>query len=123
VQKLSPGVHGLSNHLLDTPWPKVVRGKQRLQQVLANEPEANALLDLLQDRAPALPSELPDTGVGTELERVLSPALIVSQRYGTRASTAVLFGADASVSFTERTILPGGKIGPTISLHFSLDRH
>jgi uncharacterized protein with NRDE domain len=123
VQKLSPGVHGLSNHLLDTPWPKVVRGKQRLQQVLASEPETNALLDLLQDRVPASASELPDTGIGTELERVLSPALIVSQRYGTRASTAVLFGADASVCFTERTILPGGKIGPTISLRFSLDRH
>jgi uncharacterized protein with NRDE domain len=120
---LLPGVHGLSNHLLDTPWPKVVRGKRGLQQVLAQEPDSNALLDLLQDREPALASELPDTGVGTELERVLSPALIVTPRYGTRASTAVLFGADDSVSFTERTILSGGKIGPTISLRFNLSRN
>ncbi len=122
VQQLSPGVHGLSNHLLDTPWPKVERGKQRLEAALAREPDAETLLDLLGDREPAPESELPDTGIGVELERVLSPALIVSPQYGTRASTAVLFGADASVSFAERTILPGGNTGPTVSLRFSLER-
>jgi uncharacterized protein with NRDE domain len=120
VQKLSPGVHGLSNHLLDTPWPKVVRGKQRLQAVLADAPGAEALLDLLHDREPAAEGELPDTGIGAELERVLSPALIVSPQYGTRASTAVLFGRDGGVSFSERTILRGGDSGATVSLHFSL---
>ena len=119
VQKLSPGIHGLSNHLLDTPWPKVARGKQRLQAALAGEPNAETLLDLLHDREPAAEGELPDTGVGADLERVLSPALIVSPQYGTRSSTAVLFGRDGSVSFTERTILPGGSTGPTVSLCFS----
>lgn len=121
VQELSPGIHGLSNHLLNTPWPKVVRGKQRLQQALARGPDAEALLELLHDREPAPESELPDTGIGAELERVLSPALIVSPQYGTRSSTALLFGADGSVSFTERTILPGGGTGPTVSLRFSLE--
>jgi len=120
VQKLTPGIHGLSNHLLDTPWPKVARGKQRLQAALAEEPSAEALLDLLHDREPAAESELPDTGIGAELERVLSPALIVSPQYGTRASTGVLFGRDGRVSFSERTILPGGDIGATVSLRFSL---
>lgn len=122
VEQLSPGIHGLSNHLLDTPWPKVERGKQRLQAALAGEPSAETLLDLLHDREPAPEGELPDTGVGLELERVLSPALIVSPQYGTRASTAVLFAGDGRVSFTERTILPGGSTGPTVSLSFSLDR-
>jgi uncharacterized protein with NRDE domain len=122
MQQLSPGIHGLSNHLLDTPWPKVTRGKQRLQAALADEPNAEALLDLLHDREPAAENELPDTGVGADLERVLSPALIVSPQYGTRASTAVLFGGDGSVSFSERTILPGGDTGATISLRFRLDR-
>jgi uncharacterized protein with NRDE domain len=121
VQKLPPGIHGLSNHLLDTPWPKVERGKQRLQQALERGPEVDALLELLSDREPAPASELPDTGVGADLERVLSPALIVSPQYGTRASTALLFGSDGSVSFTERTILPGGHAGATVSLSFSLD--
>lgn len=122
VAELSRGIHGLSNHLLDTPWPKVERGKQRLQALLAGAPSAGTLLDLLYDREPARAGELPDTGVGPELERVLSPALIVSPQYGTRASTAVLFGEDGGVSFSERTILPGGESGPTVSLRFSLER-
>jgi len=122
VQALLPGIHGLSNHLLDTPWPKVVRGKRRLQQAMERGPDASALLDLLHDREPAQAGELPDTGIGADMERVLSPALIVSPQYGTRASTALLFGSDGSVSFTERTILPGGAIGPSISLRFSLRR-
>jgi uncharacterized protein with NRDE domain len=122
VEALSPGVHGLSNHLLDTPWPKVTRGKRRLQGLVGGEPSAEALLDLLHDSEPARADEMPDTGVGAELERTLSPALIVSPQYGTRASTAVLFGQDGSVSFTERTILPQGRTGPTVNLRFSLDR-
>ncbi|HEY5290735.1 MAG TPA: NRDE family protein [Burkholderiales bacterium] len=122
VQQVPPGIHGLSNHLLDTPWPKVERGKRRLQAALAGEPDAETLLDLLHDREPAAASELPDTGIGAEMERVLSPALIVSPQYGTRASTAVLFGEDGSVSFSERTILPGGNTGATVSLRFSLER-
>lgn len=121
THQVSPGIHGLSNHLLDTPWPKVERGKQRLLAALAGEPSAEALLDLLYDREPAPERELPDTGVGLELERVLSPALIVSPHYGTRASTAVLFAGDGSVSFAERTILPGGSTGSTVSLRFNLD--
>jgi uncharacterized protein with NRDE domain len=122
AQPVSPGIHGLSNHLLDTPWPKVERGKRRLLAALAGEPDAETLLDLLHDREPAPESELPDTGIGLALERVLSPALIVSPQYGTRSSTAVLFGEDGSVCFAERTILPGGNTGPTVSLRFSLDR-
>jgi len=122
VEQLSPGIHGLSNHLLDTPWPKVERGKQRLQAALAGDIDPEALLDLLHDRDPAPESELPDTGVGLELERVLSPALIVSPHYGTRASTAVMFGDDGSVSFAERTVLPGGNPGPTVSMRFNQER-
>lgn len=119
VQQLSPGVHGLSNHLLDTPWPKVVRGKRRLQSVLAGKPSPETLLEVLQDREPVSESELPNTGIGLEMERVLSPALIVSEQYGTRASTVVMFGRDGGVSFSERTILRGGETGTTISLRFS----
>jgi uncharacterized protein with NRDE domain len=122
VQRVPPGIHGLSNHLLDTPWPKVERGKQRLQAALAGDVDVEAILDLLHDREPAPENELPDTGIGIELERVLSPALIVSPQYGTRSSTAVLFGGDRNICFAERTILPGGETGPTVSLRFSLDR-
>lgn len=122
VQQVSAGIHGLSNHMLDTPWPKVARGKQRLQAALADELNIETLLDLLLDREPAAEEELPDTGIGVEMERVLSPALIVSPQYGTRASTVVLFGRDGGVSFSERTILRGGEIGATVSLRFRLER-
>ena len=121
VLEVPPGIHGLSNHLLDTPWPKVARGKQRLHAALADEPSVDALLDLLHDCEPAAESELPDTGIGAPMERVLSPALIVSPQYGTRASTAVLFRSDGIVDFAERTILPGGAIGATVGLRFSLE--
>jgi uncharacterized protein with NRDE domain len=122
VQRVPPGIHGLSNHLLDTPWPKVELGKQRLQAALAGDVDVEAIFELLHDREPAPESELPDTGIGLELERVMSPAMIVSPQYGTRSSTAVLFDADRSICFTERTILPGGDTGPTVSLRYSLDR-
>ena len=122
VQPVSQGIHGLSNHLLDTPWPKVELGKRRLKAALESDFSAEALLDLLHDREPADAGELPDTGIGAEMERVLSPVLIVSPKYGTRASTAVIFGVDGSVSFAERTILPGGATGATVSMRFSLLR-
>ena len=121
VRQVPPGVHGLSNHLLDTPWPKVVLGKQRLQAALDDEPNAEALLEMLHDREPAKPGELPDTGIGADMERVLSPALIVSPQYGTRASTVVLFGSDGAISFNERTVLRGGEVGATVSLRFRLE--
>lgn len=122
VREVAPGVHGLSNHLLDTPWPKVERGKARLEAALADEPSTETLLELLHDREPAAESELPDTGIGIEMERVLAPALIVSPQYGTRASTAVIFGRGGDVSFSERTILQGGVSGATVGMHFDINR-
>lgn len=102
---VEPGIHGLSNHLLDTPWPKVVRGKDRLKQLLSHdrEPSVPQLLDLLTDRS--LPDDhlLPDTGVGLEKERLLAPLFISGASYGTRSSTVLIVGGDGTVSFTERT--------------------
>lgn len=92
--RLEAGVHGLSNALLDTPWPKVVRGVQSL-------PHADPF-EVLLDRVPA-ESGLPDTGVGPELERALSPAYIETPHYGTRSSTVVRFSREGEVKFEERS--------------------
>lgn len=99
------GIHGLSNHLLDTPWPKVMKGKERLAELLQDPagPSPDALLDLLADREPAPDSLLPDTGVGLERERILSPIFIVSPDYGTRSSTVILVDRQGEVLFRERT--------------------
>ena len=120
--ELSPGIYALSNHLLDTSWPKVARGKAGFESILAGEAlDENALLDLLADRTVALEEELPDTGVGPQLERVLSPIFINSENYGTRSSTVVCLDDAGSVSFVERSYGPGGRETGTVRFEFPLD--
>jgi uncharacterized protein with NRDE domain len=102
--RLLPGVHGISNHLLDTPWPKVERGKQTLRDHLEREktPSPEALFTLLADRARPPDERLPVTGVGLEWERVLSPLFIESPDYGTRSSIVLLIDRRGRVTFIER---------------------
>jgi uncharacterized protein with NRDE domain len=109
-QRITPGVHGLSNHLLDEPWPKVRRGVAELTALMgAGESELVAsLLQLLADRAPAPDELLPSTGVALERERALSASFIEGATYGTRASTVLLVRADGGVLFIERRFGPGG---------------
>lgn len=66
MRKLSPGIYGLSNHLLDTPWSKVVKGKSELTRLISETvtPEPEEFFNMLSDRSPAVDSDLPDTGVG-----------------------------------------------------------
>lgn len=105
VRRLAAGLYGLSNHLLETTWPKVERGKALLRPFLdeAVEPDPGALLDLLHDRHRPDDEHLPDTGIGREWERLLAPMFIVSRRYGTRASTVILLDAGGRLRFAERT--------------------
>lgn len=86
---LEPGVHALSNHLLDTPWPKVRAGKARLFRALQALPDDTPLIELLRDDRPAPDAELPRTGVSLAWERMLSSAFIRAPGYGTRCSTVV----------------------------------
>lgn len=110
IQELAPGVHGLSNHLLDTPWPKVSRGKERLTALLAEEETelVNGLFRILADRGAAPDAELPNSGVGLQRERELSPAFIAGERYGTRASTVMLVSGGGQALFVERRFGAGG---------------
>lgn len=103
-EPLAPGVYGLSNHLLESPWPKVERTKARLAELLdaPDPPDPEALLALLADRAGAPDEHLPDTGVGLELERFLAPVFLVGPVYGTRCSSAVVWSQSGELSFAER---------------------
>ena len=106
---LPPGIYGLSNRRLDTPWSKLLVARDRFAKILANDrPEPAALMRLLSDRSIAADKALPDTGVGIEWERRLSAAFIVSEGYGTRCSTVVLGGKDGVVSVEERSHAPDG---------------
>jgi uncharacterized protein with NRDE domain len=143
VRAVEPGLHGLSNRVLDTPWPKVEHAKQKLDDLSlraeeemvvgagaeatagqdaareesapgapqpgdrplpesANDP-VDAVLDLLDDRERFPDDTLPDTGVGIEKERMLSPIFIESEVYGTRASSVLLIRRDGRVTFAEKT--------------------
>ncbi|MEK6594587.1 MAG: NRDE family protein [Pseudomonadota bacterium] len=124
IERISPGVHGLSNHLLDTPWPKVERGKRALQNLLAADEAAlvAGLFDFLAERTTAGDQALPDTGVGVQRERELSPAFIGGERYGTRASTLVLVRNNGEVLFRERSFgAGGGALGEACS-RFTLEK-
>jgi uncharacterized protein with NRDE domain len=106
-EAVSPGVHALSNHVLDTPWPKSTQAVQKLASGSAGL-SIEELLELLDDRKPAPPEALPDTGVGFELESMLSAPFIVNETYGTRSSTGLLIGSRISVA--ERTFGTAGQV-------------
>jgi uncharacterized protein with NRDE domain len=104
LKKLEPEIYGLSNAVLDAPWPKVNKTKEHLSRFLKNdEIHAWELLSLLSDTCKAKDEDLPDTGVGVEWEKILSSIFINSQLYGTRCSTAVLVNTENNVRFAEKT--------------------
>ena len=108
---LQPGVYGVSNAGLDTPWPKLLKARAALESVL-DDPQPEALLALLSDAQTAAFAELPDTGVGLATEALLSSVFIASPTYGTRASTALIVQADGSRHMVERSYGPyGGRLG------------
>jgi len=104
-QHVTAGVHALSNHQLDTPWPKVEKARHDLQRSLP-APSPEKLLALLTSQAVAADELLPDTGVGLPLERMLSPLFIRSPHYGTRVSTALMLGRER-IHFAEQTFDEG----------------
>jgi uncharacterized protein with NRDE domain len=104
IVKLTPGKYGLSNHLLDTPWPKVSKSKARFGQLLGQPKiQEDELFEVLTDTMSANDDQLPDTGVGVELERMLSPVFIKNPKYGTRCSTLIYVSKNALLTFVERT--------------------
>lgn len=113
ARAIEPGVHGLSNHLLDEPWPKVVRARTAMEAALRDRDPAPRLFDALSDGAVAPDEALPETGVGLEWERRLASALIVGSDYGTRASTVLTVGADGLARIEERTRDSAGRVTET----------
>lgn len=108
---LEPGVYGLSNAGLDTPWPKLVKARRGLERLL-DSAEPQQLLTLLADAEPASDGELPETGVGLATEKLLSSVFIASQNYGTRASTVLIVDDQGIRRLIERSFGPfGGHLG------------
>jgi uncharacterized protein with NRDE domain len=108
ILKLTPGMYGLSNHLLDTPWPKITKGKSGLGHLLNGKGNINPenIFKLLRDGSYPPDPMLPDTGVGLEWERILSPLFITSEFYGTRSSSIIFIDREGEITFMERTFIP-----------------
>src|SRR5687768_3010473 len=102
IDQLTPGLYGLSNHLLGTPWPKVEAGKKMISEVMSHPFKPDDLFQMLFDDQVANDELLPDTGVGLERERALSAMFIKSPGYGTRCSTVILVDHSNHVFFAER---------------------
>ena len=110
VRLIPDGVHGLSNGLLNTPWPKLVRLRGVLEQNLADDRahDLEALFEMMADHRPAPDDMLPETGVPRDWERLLSSPFIVSPAYGTRATSVLVVGRDGTITVGERTFDQNG---------------
>jgi uncharacterized protein with NRDE domain len=119
-RELAPGVYAISNHLLDTPWPKLLRVKTAFERLLAAHPspDVEALYAALHDREPAADSELPATGMSLDRERLLSSPFIVDPAYGTRASTVLRLHANGSGELFERRYDAQGQATGDTQLHW-----
>ena len=114
------GIGGVSNAIFNTPWPKLARLRHDLSERLNSGAAQNEdLLDLLQNTAQPPDERLPNTGVGIELERVLSPIFVTMPGYGTRACSAVQIHRD-KVEFTEQSVQEKG-LRTTANFSFSID--
>jgi uncharacterized protein with NRDE domain len=120
---LGPGIYGVSNHLLDTPWPKVTRTKDAFRRWCGGDAGGNdpaSVFLLLRDSERAPDAELPATGLSLERERMLSPPFIISADYGTRCSTVLTIDRDGNAHWIERSFDPAGRATGEVEYRFLL---
>jgi uncharacterized protein with NRDE domain len=123
ISAVEPGVHGLSNALLDDPWPKVERGRGELSTLLLRPSalSADLLFEMLQDPTTYERGLLPQTGIDAERERILSAKFIaVDEHYGTRSSTVIMVHSSGQVHYEERNFKPYGVSDKTSTFDFQL---
>ena len=106
---LEPGIYGLSNHLLDSPWPKLLTARQGFARALGDLPDRSSLFRVLADDEIVADTELPATGIPLEWERRLSAIFVHSAAYGTRASTVVTRTTAGDICLEERSYGPNGQ--------------
>jgi uncharacterized protein with NRDE domain len=108
-ERLAPGIHAVSNAALDTPWPKLVRLRDHMTEwSQQDQNDDGSLFNALANEQIPADAALPNTGVGIELERFLSPAFIRGPQYGTRASSVIALATDGTLQFSERRFGPNG---------------
>ena len=121
MERLDPGVYGLSNDMLDTLWPKLLGAREQMAALICTHPEPEAIFALLADRTVPPDHALPDTGVGLEQERRLGPRFICLPGYGTRTSSCVRVHRDGWAELTERSFDEAGCATGTVQHRFALE--
>lgn len=110
LQPIPHGVHGISNAVFDTPWPKLLAAKKALKHCINNNQlSTESLIQLMQDPTTFSDEQLPQTGITLELERRLSASFIRSENYGTRATTALLIKHSGAIEVVEQSYNAQGK--------------
>jgi uncharacterized protein with NRDE domain len=121
IDHLSAGFYGLSNHLLESPWPKVVLAKSKLESILKKSIiDPQELFEIMRDESHAPDDNLPNTGIGLDRERALSAMFIKTDGYGSRCSTVVLVTHSGEVIFSERTYNPSNFNFSTKTFEFDI---
>lgn len=120
--RLKAGLYGLSNHLLDTAWPKIVQGKIMLGQLLNQPagPSERDMMTLLAHSAVATDDQLPRTCLDLEQERTNSPIFVNGEVYGTRCSTTIRLTGAGMLEFSERTFSKPSNEHTTAQYSFEL---
>ncbi len=124
IMTLEPGLYGLSNHQIDTPWPKVKRAKSCFEETLKhNEVSHDQLFLTISDSRPVGEDELPEINFDMDIEwaKQVSAQFIKSEDYGTRASTTILINKQGQVQFRERNFLASGQEGEQQDYCFSIE--
>lgn len=116
TRKLAPGIYGVSNHLLDTPWPKLLGAKRTFADALPDLPATDELFTLLRDDTQHPDEVLPSTGVSLALERKLSAIFVKTQGFNTRSSAVLWRNAAGNISFDEQTWLEDGNPGQRVHM-------
>ncbi len=121
ARTLGRGIYGLSNHWLDTPWPKVAGIKKDFRHWIgSNATDIEPLFDMLADRQLADDDQLPDTGIGREWERSLSARFVRGEEYGTRASTVFVVDRQDTATFIEKSFDHNGDEAGRREFRFAL---
>jgi len=122
LQSVQPGIHGLSNHRLDTPWPKVEKTRRRIAAALSGDDvNETELFSIIGDNRPFSDKILADAGISGKLEKSLSAAFLIGSRYGTRCSTLVLWDNNGNIRFTERNFGRDGQMTKESQYGIQLD--
>lgn len=102
IKTIEQGIFALSNAFLDTDWPKTIFAKQLLEEKIhKKELSTEHLLSILTHQEYPEVSQLPNTGVGIEMEKMLSPIFISSPIYGTRTHSILTLDKTHDLQITE----------------------